>query len=596
MKVFKYLKKYWYFALLAPLFMVGEVIFDLLQPKLMEKIVDQGVLSNLVASDKIEIVVNTGLLMLGCLVVGGLCGILSGVCASAAANSFGDDVRKDVFSKVVNLSYQQTDSFTTGSLVTRITNDVTQVQNFVSMAIRMFVRTIVLFFGGILMMYLTSPKFAIVLAVILPIQVLLIFIFLRKMTPIFGVVQSKIDKVNTVVQENVNGVRVVKAYVRENYEKDRFNDANVDLSLTTLKVQKIFAWVSPLMMIFMNVIVVAIIYLGGIEISQNPSAVINGEAGVMTVGKVMSALTYIAQVLMSVMQFAMIFQSITRAKVCAKRIEEVLNSSPVITSNVSRNSDYNIKEKDKGTIEFKNVDFSYPSLSGKPVISNLNLKINKGEVIAILGATGSGKSSIVNLIPRFYDVTNGEVLVDGINVKDYNLFDLREKISMILQKTELFSGTIEENIKWGKEDASLEEVQEVAKIAQADDFINSFKEGYNSQVGERGNNLSGGQKQRISIARGIIKKPEFLIFDDATSALDLATEAKLHKALKENLDDVTTIIIAQRVASAKNADRIAVIDNGCLVDFDTHENLMKNCAIYQDIYNSQLKRGEEDEF
>ncbi len=596
MKVFKYLKKYWYFALLAPLFMVGEVIFDLLQPKLMEKIVDQGVLSNLVASDKIEIVVNTGLLMLGCLVVGGLCGILSGVCASAAANSFGDDVRKDVFSKVVNLSYQQTDSFTTGSLVTRITNDVTQVQNFVSMAIRMFVRTIVLFFGGILMMYLTSPKFAIVLAVILPIQVLLIFIFLRKMTPIFGVVQSKIDKVNTVVQENVNGVRVVKAYVRENYEKDRFNDANVDLSLTTLKVQKIFAWVSPLMMIFMNVIVVAIIYLGGIEISQNPSAVINGEAGVMTVGKVMSALTYIAQVLMSVMQFAMIFQSITRAKVCAKRIEEVLNSSPVITSNVSRNSDYNIKEKDKGTIEFKNVDFSYPSLSGKPVISNLNLKINKGEVIAILGATGSGKSSIVNLIPRFYDVTNGEVLVDGINVKDYNLFDLREKISMILQKTELFSGTIEENIKWGKEDASLEEVQEVAKIAQADDFINSFKEGYNSQVGERGNNLSGGQKQRISIARGIIKKPEFLIFDDATSALDLATEAKLHKALKENLDDVTTIIIAQRVASAKNANRIAVIDNGCLVDFDTHENLMKNCAIYQDIYNSQLKRGEEDEF
>lgn len=595
MKVFKYLKKYWYFALLAPLFMVGEVIFDLLQPKLMEKIVDQGVLSNLVASDKIEIVVNTGLLMLGCLVVGGLCGILSGVCASAAANSFGDDVRKDVFSKVVNLSYQQTDSFTTGSLVTRITNDVTQVQNFVSMAIRMFVRTIVLFFGGILMMYLTSPKFAIVLAVILPIQVLLIFIFLRKMTPIFGVVQSKIDKVNTVVQENVNGVRVVKSYVRENYEKDRFNDANVDLSLTTLKVQKIFAWVSPLMMIFMNVIVVAIIYLGGIEISQNPSAVINGEAGVMTVGKVMSALTYIAQVLMSVMQFAMIFQSITRAKVCAKRIEEVLNSSPVITSNVSRNSDYNIKEKDKGTIEFKNVDFSYPSLSGKPVISNLNLKINKGEVIAILGATGSGKSSIVNLIPRFYDVTNGEVLVDGINVKDYNLFDLREKISMILQKTELFSGTIEENIKWGKEDASLEEVQEVAKIAQADDFINSFKEGYNSQVGERGNNLSGGQKQRISIARGIIKKPEFLIFDDATSALDLATEAKLHKALKENLDDVTTIIIAQRVASAKNANRIAVIDNGCLVDFDTHENLMKNCAIYQDIYNSQLKRGEEDE-
>lgn len=593
MKIFRYLKKYWYLALLAPLFMVGEVVFDLLQPKLMEKIVDEGVLSNLVASDKIEIVVNTGLLMLGCLVVGGLCGIMSGVCASAAANSFGDDVRKDVFKRVVNLSYEQTDSFTTGSLVTRITNDVSQVQNFVSMAIRMFVRTLVLFVGGIVMMYLTSPKFALVLAVILPIQIILIVIFLKKMSPIFGVVQNKIDKVNTVVQENITGVRVVKAYVREDYEKNRFNDANVDLSLTTLKVQKIYAWISPLMMIFMNVIVVAIIYLGGIEIDQNATSVLAGEEGVMTVGKVMSALTYISQVLMSVMSLAMISQAITRAKVCAIRLEEVLDSYPVITSNVERYTEYDIKEENKGTIEFKNVDFSYPGSSGKLVVSNLNLKINKGETIAILGATGSGKSSIVNLIPRFYDVNNGEVLVDGINVKDYNLLDLRSKISMILQKTELFSGTIEENIRWGKEEADFSEVERVARIAQADSFINGFKDGYNSQVGEKGNNLSGGQKQRVSIARGIIKNPEFLIFDDSTSALDLATEAKLHQALRENLRDVTTIIIAQRVASAKNANRIAVIDNGSLVAFDTHDELIKNCAIYQDIYNSQLKRGDE---
>lgn len=593
MKIFRYLKKYWYLALLAPLFMVGEVVFDLLQPKLMEKIVDEGVLSNLVASDKIEIVVNTGLLMLGCLVVGGLCGIMSGVCASAAANSFGDDVRKDVFKRVVNLSYEQTDSFTTGSLVTRITNDVSQVQNFVSMAIRMFVRTLVLFVGGIVMMYLTSPKFALVLAVILPIQILLILIFLKKMSPIFGVVQDKIDKVNTVVQENITGVRVVKAYVREEYEENRFNDANVDLSLTTLKVQKIYAWISPIMMIFLNVIVVAVIYLGGIEINQNASSVIAGEEGVMTVGKVMSALTYISQILMSVMNLAMISQSITRAKVCAKRIEEVLDSYPVITSTKAANSIYDIKEEDRGTIEFKNVDFSYPASSGKLVVSNLNLKINKGETVAILGATGSGKSSIVNLIPRFYDVNSGEVLVDGINVKDYNLLDLRSKISMILQKTELFSGTIEENIKWGKEDATFSEVERVAQIAQADSFINDFKDGYNSQVGEKGNNLSGGQKQRVSIARGIIKNPEFLIFDDSTSALDLATEAKLHKALRENLKDVTTIIIAQRVASAKNANRIAVIDNGSLVAFDTHDELIKNCPIYQDIYNSQLKRGDE---
>lgn len=591
MKIFKYLKPYWYLALLAPLFMIGEVIFDLLQPKLMEEIVDKGVLSNLVASDKIEIVVNSGLLMLGCLIVGGLCGIASAACASTAANSFGDDVRKDLFSRVINLSYQQTDSFTTGSLVTRITNDVTQVQNFVSMAIRMFVRTIMLFFGGIVMMYLTSPKFAIVLAVILPIQICLVLIFLSKMSPIFKSVQNKIDKVNAVVQENVGGVRVVKAYVREDYESNRFNDANVDLSLTTLKVQKIFSLVSPLMMIFMNVIVVAIIYLGGIEISQNALDVLAEKEGVMTVGKVMSGLTYIAQILMSVMQLAMITNSITRAKVCIKRIQEVLDSYPAISSNEGR-----VEENSKkGTVEFKNVSFSYPSLSGKPVISNFNLKINPGETVAILGATGSGKSSLVNLIPRFYDVTDGEVLVNGVNVKEYNLLDLRNKVSMILQKTELFSGTIEENIRWGKEEVTLDEIKEVAKIAQADSFIEGFKDGYNSQVGERGANLSGGQKQRISIARGIIKKPEILVFDDSTSALDLATEANLHKALKVALKDTTTIIIAQRVASAKNADRIAVIDNGCLVACDTHEVLIKECEIYQDIYNSQLKRGDEDE-
>ena len=590
MKIFKYLKPYWYLALLAPLFMIGEVIFDLFQPKLMEEIIDKGVLSNLVASEKIEIVVNSGLLMLGCLVVGGLCGILSAACASGAANSFANDLRKDLFSRVVNLSYEQTDKFTTGSLVTRLTNDVTQVQNFVSMAIRMFVRTIMLFIGGIVMMLLTSVKFALVLAVILPIQILLILIFLRKMGPIFKSVQNKIDKVNSVVQENVGGVRVVKAYVREEYESERFNEANVDLSLTTLKVQKIYSLVGPLMMIFMNVIVVAIIYLGGIEIGKNAELVLQGSEDVMSVGKVMSALTYIAQILMSVMSLAMITNSITRAKVCIKRIEEVLYSYPVIASGSNGE-----EESLKGTREFKNVSFSYPNSSGRPVISNLNLKINQGEVLAILGATGSGKSSLVNLIPRFYDVTEGEVLVNGINVKEYDLETLRNKISMVLQKTELFSGSIEENIKWGKDDATFEEVESVAKIAQADDFIKGFKDGYNSFVGERGANLSGGQKQRISIARGIIRNPEIIVFDDSTSALDLATEARLHQALNNSLSTTTKIIIAQRVASAKNADRIAVLDNGKLVACDTHDVLIKECAIYQDIYNSQLKRGENDE-
>lgn len=596
MKIFKFLKPYWPWALMAALFMVGEVIFDLLLPQIMSKIVDEGVLSNYLANEKIRIVVRYGIIMLIYLVVGGFCGVSSGVCASTASNSFGNDVRKSLFKKVTNLSYEQTDKFSTGSLVTRITNDVTQVQNFVAMSVRMFVRTIFLFFGGIIMMYITDKSFALVLAVILPIQVIIMLLFLRKATPVFKVVQGKIDKVNSVVQENVGGVRVVKAYVKEDYESNRFNDANVDLSLTTLKVQKILALIGPILTIILNVIVVAIIYIGGYKIQNVNINLLDTDPNYMTVGKVMAGLTYIMQVLMGVMQMAMIAASITRAKVSINRINEVLDSDPVITSSVSEGTVYPIKKENDGTIEFKNVSFSYPNSSGQKVVDNLNLKINKGEKLAILGATGSGKSSIVNLIPRFYDVNSGEVLVDGINVKDYNLKDLRSKISMILQSTEIFSGSIEENVRWGKDDATFEEIQKAVDIAQVRDYIESnYSDGYQHEVGERGNNLSGGQKQRVSIARGLVRHPKFIVFDDSTSALDLATEARLHKALKENMDSATVIIIAQRVASAKNCDRIAVIDNGKLVACDTHEKLMESCAIYQDIYNSQLKRGDGNE-
>lgn len=595
MKIFKFLGKYWGWAVGASLFMIAEVAFDLILPQIMSTIVDDGVLSDFAANEKTAIVVKFGLIMLGCLIVGGFCGISSGVCASTASNSFGDDVRRALFKKVTNLSYEQTDKFSTGSLVTRITNDVTQVQNFVSMAIRMFVRTIMLFFGGIIMMYLTCKEFSYVLAIVLPIQVVIMIIFLKKATPVFKVVQSKIDKVNSVVQENVGGVRVVKAYVREDYESDRFNDANVDLSLTTLKVQKILAIIMPLLTIFLNVIVVAIIYIGGYKIVNVNPTLLPTDSDYMTVGKVMAGLTYIAQVLIGVMQMAMIASAITRAKVSIGRINEVMDCEPVITSDVEENHEYEIDPKDLGTIEFKNVSFAYPNSSGQNVVSDFSLKVSKGERLAILGATGSGKSSIVNLIPRFYDVDSGEVLVDGINVKEYNLKDLRNKISMVLQKTELFSGSIEENIKWGKVDATSEEIEEATSIAQVKDFIDGLEDGYNYEVGERGNNLSGGQKQRVSIARGLVRKPEFIVFDDSTSALDLATEARLHKALKEKMQGVTTIFIAQRVASARHADKIAVIDNGKLVALGTHDELINNSPIYQDIYNSQLKRGEQDE-
>jgi ATP-binding cassette subfamily B multidrug efflux pump len=383
-KILKYLKPYWFLALLAPIFMGVEVFFELLQPKLMEKIVDNGVLSTtLNLSEKIDVVLNTGLLMLLCVAIAGIGGILSAAFASTAANSFGNDVRKAVFSRVVDLSFEQKDKFTTGSLITRITNDVTQVQNFIMMSIRMFVRTILLFVGGIVMMYITSPKFAMVLGVILPIQVLIIIYFLRKALPIFKQVQNKIDTVNSIVQENVNGVRVVKAYTREDYESKKFARANEDLSLTTLKVQKILAIVNPLMTIFLYIIVVAIIYLGAQQIHIDLPEILNNTGNPMTVGKVMAGLTYIFQILMSVIMLAMIVQSVTRAKVSIDRLNAVLDSNPTIMD-----CDEYSRPSQIGTVEYQNVNFNYPNLIGKPVISNFNLKIEKGESLAILGSTG----------------------------------------------------------------------------------------------------------------------------------------------------------------------------------------------------------------
>ena len=591
-KLFKYLKPYWYLAVLAPLFMVFEVLFDLMQPQLMSKIVDNGILDEaLTASEKVSIVLAQGGLMLLFLAVGGFCGIMSGVCASAASNAYGNDLRKDVFGHVVDLSFEQTDSFTTGSLVTRITNDITQTQDFIATMIRMFIRTIVMFVGGILFMFLTNKVFAIILACVLPIQLVFILIILSKARPFFVIMQERVDKVNSVVQENVNGVRVVKAFTQEENEKKRFGKANKDLVDVTLGVFKLIIYIGPVLIVLLNLVTIAIIYYAGIDISKNATLILAGSEEVLTVGKVMSGLTYVSMVLMSVTGLAMIAQNITRAQVSAKRINEVLASLPAVNSGEGKFDDTN----KKGEIEFKNVDFSYPNFSSKPIIKDFSLKINQGERVAILGATGAGKTTLVNLIPRFYDVTNGEVLVDGVNVKEYELGALRDKISSILQRSELFMGTISDNVRWGKNDATDEEIIEACRVAQAHEFISNFQEGYDKYVGERGSTLSGGQKQRVAIARGLIKKPEIIIFDDSTSALDLQTEANLHKALRESFSDTTIIIIAQRVASAKNCDRIVIIDDGKLVDVGTHEYLINNCPIYQDIYNSQLKRGDDNE-
>lgn len=590
-KLFHYLKPYWGWAILAPIFMIAEVLLDLIQPKFMENIVDNGILNEtLTVAEKTNHVLIFGAFILGALVIGGFCGIMSAACAATAANSFGNDLRKDVFDRIVNLSFEQTDNFTTGSLVTRITNDISQVQDFVSMSIRMFVRTLIMFFGGIIFMLITNKMFALILAVAMVIQFIAMFFILRKAIPSFSIMQKKVDKVNSVVQENVNGVRVVKAYTQEESEKSRFDEANTSLCDTSYKVMKLLSLIGPIITIVLNAVIIAIIYFGGLEISKNVDLILLGNVEVLTVGKLMSGLTYVSMVLMSVMMLVMVSQVFTRAEICAKRINEVLESTPVINS-----GDNKEEPTSTGTVEFRDVTFSYPNSSGVPVVKNLNLTVNKGDTIAILGATGSGKSSIVNLIPRFYDTTEGTVYVDGKDVRDYELNDLRSRISIVLQRTELFAGTITENIRWGRSDATLDEIRNVTKIAQADNFIMSFANGYDTIVGERGSSLSGGQKQRIAISRALIRNPEILIFDDSTSALDLATEAKLYKDLRENYEDTTIILIAQRVASARHANKIAVIDKGELVAFDTHDNLIETSPIYQDIYNSQLKRGDDNE-
>ena len=579
MKVLRYLKPYWLFALLCPLAMILEVSMDLLQPTLMSDIVDNGILGDAAADENLRYVLITGLKMLVFSLIGCFGGIASAAFGTAAAQKMGNDLRKDAFAKVMHMSFQQTDKFTTGSLVTRLTNDITAIQEFVAMSLRMFVRTGMQFIGGIAVILTLNVNFGIVLVISLPVQLIAVAIIMKKASPLFSIVQSRLDKVNSVVQENVSGARVVKAFTREEYEINRFDNANTDLMTTNLKVQKLLATLNPILMIIMNASVIAIIMIGGFQV----------EAKAMQVGEVMAAVTYITQILMSVMMVGMMFQQVSRSAASMKRVNEVLSTNPVISDgHKSADSD------NSGTVEFRNVGFSYPGSSGKPVLSGIDLKAEKGQMIAILGSTGCGKTSLVNLVPRFYDATKGDVLVDGVNVKDYDVDTLRSKIGVVLQKSELFSGTVAENIRWGCETATDEEVKNAAKIAQAEEFIDGFNDGYDTMISEKGASLSGGQKQRMAIARAIIKKPEILIFDDSTSALDLSTEAKLHKALRENLSGVTVIMIAQRIASVMRADKIAVLENGSICAFGTHKELMESSSVYRDIYYSQMKQGEEE--
>lgn len=568
-KLSKYLKPYALFAVLTPLSMVGEVLGDLLQPKLMSKIVDDGVLGQ-----DMNLIIRTGLLMLLVLIGGGACGIAASAFGGIASQSFSRDLRVDVFKRVMGLSFEQTDKFTTGSLVTRLTADITAIQQMVDFMLRMLARDSLLFFGGIIMMLTLNVRFGIIILCALPIEIIMMIVILKKANPYYSIVAKRLDSVNSVVQENVTGARVVKAYVREDTEEKRFDDANISLMESNLRVQTLMAILQPLLMIILNLSVIAVIVIGGWQV----------QAQAMKVGEVMAAITYLTQVLHGVMMMSMMFQTLAKASASANRLREVLETDPVIKS-----GSVSLSDKTGGTVSFKNVSFSYPETKGRPVISDLTLDIKSGESVAILGATGSGKSSLVNLIPRFYDCTAGEVLVDGVNVKDCKLDELRKKVGIVLQKSELFSGTVEDNIKWGDKNATHEEVISAAQAAQADEFIQKIPAGYEGIIAEKGASLSGGQKQRLSISRAVLKKPEILILDDSTSALDLGTEAKLRAEIDRKMNGTTLIIIAQRIQSVKSCDRIAVLDHGKLCACDTHENLLKTCEVYQDIYASQVK-------
>lgn len=572
----KYLKKYWLFTMLAPLFMIGEVSMDLIQPELMSHIIDDGVLGiNSGGVGNLDIILGTGIRMVLLVAAGGVCGVMSGVFANLSAQQFGNDVRKDTFKRIMSFSFEQTDKFSTGSLITRVTNDITQLQNFVMQCMRGFVRTSMLFIGGIVCMIGLNIQFGLVIACALPFIVICVIYFIAKSNPKFTILQKKLDKLNNIMQENVSGSRVVKAYVKEDYETERFNKANDELVGTQLDVLLLLSYMTPVMNIILNLSVVAVIKVGGIQVM----------AGSATPGNVMAAITYCSQVLNAVMRMTMIFQTASRGVASQKRIMEVLNCEPAI-----KDGAYDGETIVKGKVEFRNVSFAYPGNEGASVIEDFNLVISPGETIGILGATGCGKTSLISLIPRFYDVTKGAVLVDDVDVRDYRLEVLRDKIAVSLQKSEIFTASIANNIAWGLPDATPDKIDAAADTAQAAQFINNRKDGMQTIVSQGGHSLSGGQRQRVAIARAVIKPAEILIFDDATSALDLKTEAELYSKLGKNKKDITKIIIAQRIASVKNADRIVVMDNGKLADVGSHEQLMKTSSIYKDIYDSQLKR------
>ena len=578
----KYITPYLSAFVIGPLMMLTEVAGEVMLPKFMSMIINNGV-----ASRNVAYIGKMGTLMVLTVLFMAVGGILGAYFSAKASISFTSDMRNDLFRKVQQFSFENIDDYSTGSLVTRLTNDVQQVQNVLMMGLRMALRAPGMFLGALIMAFMMNRQLAVIILIVIPLLLAAIILILKTAFPRFGEMQRKLDRLNSGIQESLTNVRVVKSFVREDHEIEKFSKLNDDLKESSLRALRIVIATMPVMMFAMNVTTLAVVWYGGNIII----------AGKMPVGDLTAFTTYIVQILMSLMMLSMVFLQSSRASASMKRINEIFDTEIGLNDDNAENKDKKVTE---GRVEFKNVSFGYSGENGRKdlVLEGISFTAEPGQTIGIIGSTGSGKTSLVQLIPRLYDVTGGEVLVDGVNVKEYSLKHLREGVGMVLQKNVLFSGTIEENLRWGNEDAPMEDVIRFSESAQADPFVKTFKNGYDTEMGQGGVNVSGGQKQRLCIARALLKRPKILILDDSTSAVDTATEAKIRESLYHDLKDTTKIIIAQRISSVQEADQILVLEDGKIIGHGTHEELLKTCEAYSEIYTTQIgnqsiRAGEE---
>lgn len=568
----KYITPYLSAFVIGPLMMLTEVAGEVMLPKFMSMIINNGV-----ADRNLAYIGKMGTLMVLTVLFMAVGGILGAYFSAKASISFTSDMRNDLFRKVQQFSFENIDGYSTGSLVTRLTNDVQQVQNVLMMGLRMALRAPGMFLGALIMAFLMNRRLAVIILIVIPLLLAAIILILKTAFPRFGEMQRRLDRLNSGIQESLTNVRVVKSFVREAHEIEKFSRLNRDLKESSLRALRIVITTMPVMMFAMNVTTLAVVWYGGNIII----------AGKMPVGDLTAFTTYIVQILMSLMMLSMVFLQSSRASASMKRINEIFDTEIGLNDDNAKNKDKKVTE---GRVEFKNVSFGYSGENGRKdlVLEGISFTAEPGQTIGIIGSTGSGKTSLVQLIPRLYDVTGGEVLVDGVNVKEYSLKHLREGVGMVLQKNILFSGTIEENLRWGNEDAPMEDVIRFSESAQADPFVKTFKNGYGTEMGQGGVNVSGGQKQRLCIARALLKRPKILILDDSTSAVDTATEAKIRESLYHDLKDTTKIIIAQRISSVQEADQILVLEDGKIIGHGTHEELLKTCETYSEIYTTQI--------